>query len=161
MSKTKRRYSWDTSVFLAYLNNESGAPLAVMAEILHEVEQDKAIMVVSVIVVTEILQAKHSKEQYEAFRKLLNRSSVEVIDLTLGLSEKVEAIRSAAVEAGHSIRTPDATIIATAIVHKADELHTLEGQKGMRALHGSALVDGLRITEPRDISGQGLLEFAE
>ena len=51
-----------------------------------------------------------------------------------------------------SIKTPDALVLATAIIYKVDALHTLEDK--MKKLNGSSTVDGLRICAPCGAGGQ-------
>ena len=63
-------------------------------------------------------------------------------------------IRDAGLREKRRIRTPDATILAVAILHKAHVLHSLDD--GMLSLNGSTIVDGLSITRPFPLSGPTL-----
>lgn len=143
---------WDTSVFLAWLNEEPNAPLGDIDLLVQRIERVEATLIVPVTIYMEILHAKHKPEQIAAFEEFLRRSNVIKVETTFPIAQKVQEIRSRAIAASRSIKTPDATIIATAIVHKADVLHTLDDRT--IALSGSPIVDGLHITLPRDPSGQ-------
>ena len=73
------------------------------------------------------------------------------------MSKQASEIRDAAQKEGRKIETPDAQILATAILYKADVLHTLDER--LLHLNGSPIVDGLKITKPGPLSGQTLLPF--
>jgi len=161
VSKTKNpKYCWDTSVFLAWLNQEESAPLADIEMVLDQIYMLKATLVVAVTTYTEILRAKHSQKQLEEFDKFLLRSNVIKVDTTFQIAQKAERIRSAAFERPkrgqkRNIKTPDATIISTAIIYGVDVLHSMEPRH--HSLSESDIVDGLRIELPQDSSGQRAL----
>jgi predicted nucleic acid-binding protein len=154
MSKDKERhyrYCWDTTVFLAWLNKEASAPQSDIEAILNEVYANRSTLILSVVTYTEILTAKHSRRQRDAWESFLKRSSVLRVDVTFPIAQKAEEIRSRALTMGpkgeqRKIRTPDAQIIATAIVQQADFFHSLEPKH--HSLSGSPIVDGIRISPP-------------
>jgi len=61
------RYCWDTSVFLGWLNRESSAPQADIEAVLNEVYAKRSTLILSVVTYTEVLSAKHSKRQRDAW----------------------------------------------------------------------------------------------
>jgi predicted nucleic acid-binding protein len=149
-------------VFLAWLNEEESAPIADIEAILEEIHKFKATLIVAVTTYTEILRAKHTDEQIELFDRFLQRSNVIKVDTTFQIAQKAERIRSRAIETAkkhekRNIKTPDATIIATAIVYGADVLHSMEPRH--HKLSESDIVDGLRIMLPQDLSGQKMLDI--
>jgi predicted nucleic acid-binding protein len=157
-------YAWDTSVFLAWLAEETAAPLDDIAAVVEQIDKREANLIVSVTVYSEVLEAKHSAEQMEAFKKFLKRSNVIVVDTTLAVAEKAMQIRSKGLNQpgkrrkktqARKIGTPDATHLATAILWKADVLHSLD--KKLLQLSGDPIVDGLLIKEPMRFDGQKLL----
>ena len=83
--------------------------------------------------------------------KFLLRSNVVRVDTTIPVAKKAAKIRDAGLQQRRKIRTPDATILAVAILYKASVLHSLDAD--MLSLNGSAIVDGLAVTEPRLLSG--------
>lgn len=162
MSKTPQyRICWDTSVFLAWFNEEASAPLGDIDIVLELIHSGKALLIVSVTTYTEIVHAKHTDEQIALLDLFLKRSNVVRADTTFAVAQKAEQVRSRGIELAPSkhevrnIKTPDATIIATAIVHQVDVLHSLEPRH--IALSESPIVDGLKITAPRHPSGQSSL----
>ena len=156
MSKDRRPlYGWDTSVFVAWLNEEQSAPLGDIALVANEIDKDDAVLVVSVTVVSEVLECKMTDEQRTRFNKFFQRSNVILADVTLPIAQKAREIRDRGNAEGRKIKTPDAQIIATAIVFRCHVLHSLDNRgNGALRLDGSTIVDGLKITPPRPLSGQ-------
>lgn len=148
----KPKYAWDTSVFLAWLADEAGAPLADIAAGARQIDDGNAVLIVSVTAYSEVLEAKHTKEDMDKFRGFLKRSNVVVQEVTLVVAEKVQDIRSKGLADSRKIKTADAQHLATAILCKADVLHSLDDD--MLNLDGRAIVDGLRIKKPVLYDGQ-------
>ena len=157
----KIKYCWDTSVFVGWLKREETAPLADIDAILGDIHANKAVLIVSVVTYTEILRVKHTPKQLRTFDDFLKRSNVLRADNTFPIAQKAEQIRSRAMEGPKSqqrvIKTVDATILATGIIHQADVLHSLEPKH--HNLSRSKIVDGLLITAPQELSGQRALGF--
>lgn len=154
---------WDTSVYIAWLNQQTDAPLADIDAILDDVHANRCVLMVPVTVYTEIVRAKHSAEQITAFDRFLDRSNVMTIEQSIGVARATERLRSRAVsmdldggkvKAGQerSIKASDAAIIATAILYKADVIHSLEPKHII--LSGSPIVEGMRICKPVGPGGQ-------
>ncbi|HVC98954.1 MAG TPA: PIN domain-containing protein [Pirellulales bacterium] len=150
-------YCWDTSVFLAWINEEQDAPLSDIIQVAEEIDRNEAIMVVPVTVPTEIFTSTMTAEQKHKFSRFLKRSNVINATITFAIATKAREIR----EAGHAmkpvrkIKTPDAQIIATAIIYQCDALHSLDDRgSGPLKLNGMAAVDHLRIEKPIKFSGQ-------
>lgn len=163
--KPLTKYCWDTSVFLAWLNQERNAPLNEIDLLLSDFCADppRAILVFPVTVYAEVLHAKHSEEQIAAFDKFLLRSSIVTAEQSMQVSRLAQTVRSRGIQMDtdgrkpkkgqeRSIKASDALIIATAMLYDVDAFHSLE-PKHLR-LSGSPIVDGLRITKPVDVSGQ-------
>lgn len=121
-------YCWDTTVFLAWINDEAGAPLADIDLVARQIDAGDAVLVVPVTITSEILDSKLSGEQRAKLSAFLKRRSVINADTTLVIARKAREIRDAglAMKPIRKIKTPDATIIATAVVYKCDSLHTLD-----------------------------------
>jgi predicted nucleic acid-binding protein len=158
MNKAQRpKYCWDTTVFLAWISAEEGSPLDDIELVADEVDANRADLIVSAIVYSEILDAKNSKKAINQFQQFLKRSNVLSVDLTIGIAQKAADIRSKALKSKEKrkLRVPDASVIATAIVYGADVLHSLDPH--ILNLNGSIMVDGLKICLPRLITGQKAL----
>ena len=145
-------YSWDSSVFIAWLCEDQTVPLIDIANVIEEIENDRAILVVSVTAYAEVLEAKHTPEQMASFREFLKRSNVVTADTTI--TEKAGAIRSGGLvlHPPRKIKTPDATFLATAILYKVDTLHTFDPD--LLNLNGHPLAEGVVICKPIVLSGQ-------
>ena len=139
-------YCWDANVFLAWLGEEASAPLGDIELVIGEIDSGEAELEVPVTAYSEILEAHHTPEQMEKFRKFLQRSNVDVANITQPIAEKAGQARSRALALVPKVklRTPDATYIATAIVYKASVFHTLEASQ-LPQLSETPVVDGLKI----------------
>lgn len=153
--RAKVTYCWDTSVFLAWLGEEATAPLNDIGLVADEIDRGDANLLVPVTVYSEVLEAKNTPAQMEKFRKFLDRSNVVVADTTKVIADKAGQIRSRGIQVHppRSIKTPDATMMATAIVYGTDVFHSLEPKH--HNLDGSPIVDGLKIELPKLFGGQG------
>lgn len=67
MSK-KHNYAWDTSVILAWLCQDSNAPLADIGLVAGLIDSNRANLILSVNTWTEVLAVKHTAEQLERLR---------------------------------------------------------------------------------------------
>lgn len=163
MSDSKPTYCWDTSVFLAWLNREENKPLADIDLLIDDIHAKKANLVMSVTTYSEMLTTKHTPEQLEMFNKFLMRRNIQRVPVTFGIAQKAAEVRSRGEtipdQQGNirKIKTPDATIIATAIVYKVTALHSCEPKH--HRLSRSEIVDGILITNPGDFSGQQALNL--
>lgn len=147
-------YCWDVNVILAYMLQDSSAPLADIDLVVGEIDRNEAILLVPVTAYMEILEAKNTPEQMAEVRAFLQRSNVEVANITQPIAEKVGQIRSRGLLAKplRKIEVPDATYLATALLYKADVFHTCE--EGMLLnLNGSDIVEKLLITKPKPLKG--------
>jgi hypothetical protein len=151
-------YCWDTSVFLAWLGEETGAPLANIELVIDEIDKSLAVLLVPVTAYSEVLEFNNTPKKMEKFRKFLERSNIIVADVTKAIAEKAGEIRSRGLAAKpkRKIKTPDATFMATAIIFRADVFHTCETEQ-LPNLSGTSIVDKLKICSPGPISGHRAL----
>jgi len=156
---SKTNYAWDTCIFIAWLCEEAGAPLVDIGLVVDEIDTDKSNLIVSVTTFSEILETKYSPDQIDKLNQFLQRSNVIKVETSFKIAKKASGIRSAASREGRKVETPDAQIVATAIVYGADVLHTLDDK--LLALNGSPIVDGLKIETPKPLSGQAALPFGD
>jgi predicted nucleic acid-binding protein len=139
-------YCIDTCVYIDWLTGDKTAPLQDIADVIQEIEEKKANLLVPVIAYVEVMEAKHSGKPITQFRDFLKRSNVIPVDITLPLAERAEVIRSAAwkLKPKRSIRAADAIFIAASILFKATLLITRDDK--MLSLDGYDIVDKLRIS---------------
>lgn len=143
---SKINYAWDSGVFIAWLTEESTAPLGDIDLVVREIDSGRANLILSVTTYAEILASKYDEKQLQLLDGFLQRSNVVKVDTTVQVAQKAARIRDAGLQDGRKIKTPDATVVAAAILHKANVLHTLDA--GLLNLNGTNIVDGLAITMP-------------
>lgn len=121
----KRKYYWDSSAFLAWLQAERGR-VELADSIVSEVQQGKAIIITSVMASTEIFEGNFTQQQERQFKLLMGRRDVTQVNVDHNVSDLARQIREHYKKKGKKLSTPDATHLATAIIHKADEFHTFD-----------------------------------
>ena len=146
---TKAIYCWDTDVTLAWFKAEQDKPLADMESVVNDIAGNKATLLLSVITYAEILDTARSGNAAQLFRAFCKRSSVFLAGVNLRIAEKAAEIRERGEKVGRKIKTPDAFIMATAIVHAATVLHSFD----MVNLNGSPIVENLWICGPVKLQG--------
>lgn len=152
-----RTYCWDTSVLLAWLNSEESTSLPDINLLVHQFNSGQANLVVSATLLTELLATKHKPAQAEALEKFMQRPNVTWANVTVEIAKKAAEIRDYWMQTSkkgerRNITTPDAQIIATAVIYKVDALHSMEPKH--HKLNGTRIVNMLRITLPREYDGQ-------
>src|SRR5690349_18970691 len=64
MSK-KASYAWDTSVLIAWLCQEAGAPLGDIDLVVDEIDREKSNLILSATTFSEILETKYNPDQLD------------------------------------------------------------------------------------------------
>jgi predicted nucleic acid-binding protein len=127
----RKIYYWDASLFLAWLMNEPREPAVMegIAEIAQDINDNKAILITSVITRTEVFEGRLSDDVRQKFTDLFKRRNVKQIAVDERVAELARQIREYYSVQKPSVRieTPDSLHLATAILYKADELHTTDG----------------------------------
>jgi predicted nucleic acid-binding protein len=151
MAKSGRKlYYWDTSAFIAWINGGLGHPPEVingLDEIAKEVAENRAALCTSVNTKTEILQGKLTSEQKTRLDNLFKRKNVSLINVDSRIADLASEVRNYYNNRGIKISTPDAQHLATAIIYKVDEFHTLDGGDLLR-LNGDVAGHPLHIRVP-------------
>lgn len=120
-------YYWDTCLFLSWLKDEerpSGEMDGVREIIDRQRKRDCRIMT-SVITGVEVLQAKIPAGVDTMFTALMKR--VARVGVDAKVAQIAHDIRNHYAQAGKKLATPDALHLATAIIYRADEFHTFDG----------------------------------
>jgi predicted nucleic acid-binding protein len=160
-----QRIAWDSCVFLAWFQDEKDKPLGEIREILQDISDEKIVLIVSAIVAAEVLDRAGESKAGTQFRGYVRRPNIVRANLDFRAAERAAKIRERAVEAIKSkklllgVKAPDAIVVATALLHRVDVLHTFD--KVLLELDGSPIVEGLRITKPTSLSGQRPLDFRD
>ena len=158
MSNKRPLYCWDSCVFLAHFKSEADKPLADIRAVASEIDLDRADLLVSITTVMELLDVVSDKSIAAKFEKYLKRPNVALIDVNWVVAQSALNVRVIGKRhENRNIKVADAQIIATAIIHKADVLHTFDPK--LLIISGHEIVSGLSIKTPKPLSGQMALGF--
>ena len=135
-------YYWDTSVWLAWIKDETREPgeMEGVAEIAQEVFDGDAVLITSTITRIEILETHLELNQRNKFLETLESSGITDVDLDPFVAEIASEIRDYYVSKrpdGAKMSVPDAIHLATAIHSKATEFNHFE--KGRKSIYFSKL----------------------
>ncbi len=127
---------WDSSLFIAWLSNH---PQNVSAEDMEGVRAlvrmamaGQSRIITSQITFAEVLEGKMTPEAYGTFEKFLKKRNAGAVAAHLAVMRLAGNIRSHYVDLkSHGanlkvLKAPDATHLATAIIHKVDVFYTLD-----------------------------------
>ncbi|PHR86359.1 MAG: hypothetical protein COA78_38020 [Blastopirellula sp.] len=160
-------YGWDSEVFIAWFQKDPSKDLASIGFIIEEVENNRAIIVLSSLVFSEVTQHKKSATAYNEFRDFCDGDNVEVLDVRPSIAILGGQFRTAAEEqrkkefaasGKHStkkIKGEDSIMLATASLAQVDVFHS----EDLSSLSGSPVVNGLKISKPKDYQGRRLLKL--
>jgi PIN domain nuclease of toxin-antitoxin system len=152
MKIPKRKVYWDTTCWLAWLHDERLWPANILTglqDVVHEVETGTAVLFTSAITRGEIFWGKLDLDQKNMFAKLMRRTNVTEVSADPRITDRVSQIREYHAARGQRVQTPDATHLATAVLYRADEFHTMDGlgssgsKRGLLKLNGD--VGGYRL----------------
>lgn len=129
MRAVKEIKYWDSCIFLAWLKNEANELIVVegMEETAKDVDSGTIHLVTSVVTITEVLQGRLDISQKKLFDDFFKRKNVHRVELTLRTATLSHEIRDYYDQQGTVLSTPDCQHLATAIIYKANEFHTLDG----------------------------------
>ncbi len=113
----------DTNIFAAIINKEPHADFC--KKIISEIERGKITGIISPIAIAEILVGMYRNKDFHAARRFKAHieSVFSIIRVDLGVAEKAARLR-----AEKDIRLPDALIISTSEIAKAEFLITEDEQ---------------------------------
>lgn len=160
-AKKINRYSWDADVLISWFKDDQHRCVQI-EPVWQEVKKGEAMLILSSLCLTEVIENHPDcPEAEELFYKFRSHPNVRLFDVTELIARKAGEIRSAALSQHalskftstptKNIKTPDAIHIATAIVHKADMLHSydLSNHSGTEVIK-----DQLKICPPRCLDGR-------
>ncbi|RMF99148.1 MAG: PIN domain-containing protein [Gammaproteobacteria bacterium] len=165
------RYYWDSCVFIDWIKGESGSSLRDLSgtrEVIELFEKNQAVIITSTITITEVTEAKIEPWGIKMFEDLLKRPGIQRVAVDVRIAKLARELRDHysrnSEEFGRKTLTPpDAIHLATAILYKADEMHTFDksNKKHLGLIPLSGKVGGmypLVICEPK--VKQGSLDFS-
>lgn len=138
-----RLYCWDSVTFIAVLNggiHRTREEISGLREVIDMVERRQARILTSELILAEVLDNAGQLE------RLMKRPEYFMVSASGPILRRVRELREAARREGRSLKTPDATYIATALAYRVEALHTFDGQ--LLGLSRSPLIDGLQICKP-------------
>jgi len=147
-------YYWDTCLFLAWIQDEQrpSGEMAGVREVIARAKRRDALIMTSVLTITETLQSKIPAGVETLFHGLMQKVERKSIDIKIArLAHDLRdyySQRSGSAE-GRTLSTPDALHLATAIMYRADEFHTFDA-KGSRKSLGLLPLSG-------DVAGHKLI----
>lgn len=151
------KFCWDSGVFVAWLTAEprSEEELAGLREVVDLADSRRAIIVTSSLAFTEVLGDQPHHPVRDIFANLFRRPQFISQDPTPAISNLAADVRDELRADGRSLQTPDAVMLATAIAHHVDALHTFDGH--LLRLNGHRAAHGIVICKPQGV--QTLLNF--
>src|SRR5438105_6222894 len=131
MKTGRRKVYWDTTCWLAWLNDErdkwSASVMIGIQDVVYEVEINETLLFTSAVTRGEIYFGKLDLGKKNMYARLMRRSNVQEIAADPRIMDRVSAIREYHDARGQKVKTPDATHLATAVLYRADEFLTMDG----------------------------------
>jgi predicted nucleic acid-binding protein len=131
MATSKKTIYWDACVFIAWLHEERHHGHGVFEGIefmAREINANRYIMFTSVLTMTEVLDNRLGTRARTKFTNVFKRTNVSMVNQDPPIAERSHRIRNHYDKLGYRLSTPDSIHLATAIIYKADEFYTLDGE---------------------------------
>lgn len=125
MGVKNHRICFDSSVWNALLNRESGSDLASIASWLRSVESGSNTLFVPTVVIAEVA-ANPDVAKLEVLEKALLRSTVHQLDLTTAIAKASGLLRRKVLNSGMKLKALDSLIIASAEHHSATHVFSYD-----------------------------------
>lgn len=129
MPSSKRKYYWDSCVFIAWLQDETRAPgeMEGIEEVVRQIDARQALLLTSVLTRTEVLECRLTDQARRRFELGLQRRSIQMIAQDHRVADRSHEIRNYYAQRSIKLSTPDCVHLATAVIYQADEFHTFDG----------------------------------
>jgi predicted nucleic acid-binding protein len=161
MSGTDATSYWDSCIFLAWLKDESNRKPGEMAgvrDFVARLKRREVRIMTSVITFTEVYRAKLPAGMDTLFEDLLKRPNVGKIGVDIKVARLTRELRDYYADRkpefkDKTLSVPDSLHVATAILYRADELHTFDENNSKRSLaliplSGNVAGHNLKICKP-------------
>lgn len=159
MKNGSRKIYWDTTCWLAWLGDERAiwpaSLITGLEDVVFAVEVNEIVLFTSSMTRGEVFMGRLDLEQKTKFTLLLRRRNVREISADPRVMDRASAIREYHSARGVKVMTPDATHLATAVLYRADEFHTMDGlrkggskKRGLLKLSGDVGGYNLKIVHP-------------
>lgn len=151
----KKIIDWDTCIFLAWLQEEKHevGVMEGIEEVVRKIHNNEVTLITSQITNIEVLESRLDSDARRKWKDVFNRRNCVMVDVNPRISEKSHFIRDYYDQKGIKLSTQDCIQLATAIIYKADEFHTLDGSGKKRngdllPLNGNVAGHSLKICVP-------------
>lgn len=158
----KPKFYWDAAPLIAWIMDEKRkdpAEMAGLAEVVDLVEQNKAVVMTSVLWRAEVLDSSLNATQRKRLEGAFASQSIiqlSIDDRVMQLASEIRGFHRASKSksALTNIRVPDAIHLASAIHYEATEFHTFDGARsgtnkgGLLTLSGNVAGHRLKICAP-------------
>ena len=153
-------YYWDSCIFLAWLRDETQRPdveLSAIKAIVRKIQNREVQIMTSAIMYAEVTGHKLPVGVDEQFFELMRRSNMQVVSADIRVAKMARDLRDYYSMKpddfnNKTLSTPDAIHLATAILYKATEFHTLDASNkkslGLLGLDGDVGGHRLRVCKP-------------
>lgn len=147
--RTGPKYYWDSCIFIAWIKDEKrpAGEMQGLAEIVREIDAGKVILMTSTISLGEVLAGDLTEEQRERYESSLKKPTIVSITPDARISAEAGRIREFYRKKGWSVGLEDAIHLASALLWKADELHTFD-EKLLR-FNGNIMGRAIRVCKPQ------------
>jgi predicted nucleic acid-binding protein len=152
---------WDTSVFLAWIKNESrpNNEMDGVEDVAYKIHKDHVVLITSEITMTEILESTLDDIAKTRFDDLFKRRNCRRVAVDQRVGRLSHDIRNhyqqqKAVDGIATVTTPDAIHLATAILYDVTEFHTFDQNdkpnksRALLPLNGNVAGHPLTICKP-------------
>jgi hypothetical protein len=157
---------WDTCIFFAWIKEETWADEITrgIQQTIEQVYAKRAVLITSVVTLTEILQSQMTREQKERYQEAFGHPQLQLMDVDRRIAAKAAFIREfydtrvfegGLLKNGSVMSMGDAFHLATAIQYEADGFQTLDGtgrrkrRTDLLKLSGNIAGSRLVIAQPR------------
>jgi predicted nucleic acid-binding protein len=132
-------YYWDTCLFLAWIKDEErkSGEMDGVREIIERHKRREVKILTSVMTTVEVLQSRvpaGMERLFEGLMKRLTRASVDSKVALMAHDIRNYYILRPSEFGGKTVSAPDAVHLATAVLYRATEFHTFDGENSSKSL---------------------------
>ncbi|MCA3561163.1 MAG: PIN domain-containing protein [Aestuariivirga sp.] len=132
-------YYWDTCLFLAWLKDEERptGEMAGVREVIAKCKRRDAVMMTSVVTLTEVLSSQLPAGTDRLFTDLMQRVQLKSVDTKIArlAHDLRDWFWQRRAEYNNTpLSVPDALHLATAVLYKANEFHTFDRKNSRNSL---------------------------
>jgi len=133
MAGTKPVYYWDTCIFLAWLKDEQTrkpGEMDAIKDVLEKFKRREIGLMTSTLTITEISVAKVSSGTYTLLDDVMQRPNFSRISVDIRVAKLARDLRDFYLTPNSTAKTltvPDSIHVASAILYRATEMHTFDG----------------------------------